>query len=35
MEKLRDYLIGSKFTIYTNNNPVVYVKENMLGVAQI
>ena len=44
MEKLRDYLLGSKFTIYllgsrftiyTNNNPLAYVKESKLGVAQI
>ena len=34
-EKLRDYLLGSKFTIYTNNNPLAYVKESKLGVAQI
>ena len=27
-EKLRDYLLGSKFTVYTNNNPLAYVKEN-------
>ena len=24
-EKLRDYLLGSKFTIYTDNNPLAYV----------
>ena len=35
MEKLRDYLLGSKFTIYTDNNPLAYVKESKLGVAQI
>ena len=34
-EKLRDYLLGSKFTVYTNNNPLVYVKESKLGVGQI
>ena len=34
-EKLRDYLLGFKFTIYTNNNPLAYVKESKLGVAQI
>ena len=34
-EKLRDYLLQSKFTMYTNNNPLVYVKESKLGVAQI
>ena len=35
MEKLRDYLLGSKFTVYTDNNPLAYVKESKLGVAQI
>ena len=27
MEKLRDYLLGSKFTVYTDNNPLAYVKD--------
>ena len=31
MEKFRDYLLGSKFTIYTDNNPLAYVKESKLG----
>ena len=35
MEKLRDYLLGSKFTVYTDNNPLAYVKGSKLGVAQI
>ena len=35
MEKLRDYLLGSKFTIYADNNPLAYVKESKLGAAQI
>ena len=35
MEKLRDYLLGSKFTIYTDNNPLVYVKKNKFGAAKI
>ena len=35
MEKLWDYLLGSKFTIYTDNNPLAYVRESKLGVAQI
>ena len=35
MEKLRDYLLGSKFTVDTDNNPLAYVKESKLGVAQI
>ena len=34
-KKLRDYLLGSKFSIYTDNNPLAYVKESKLGVAQI
>ena len=34
-EKLRDYLLDSKFTVYTDNNPLAYVKESTLGVAQI
>ena len=35
MEKLRDYRLGSKVTIYTDNNPLAYVKESKLGVAEI
>ena len=31
-EKLKDYLIGSKFTVLTDNNPLTYV---CLGAAQI
>ena len=34
-EKPRDYLLGSKFTIYTDNNPLAYVKESKLGTTQI
>ena len=34
-DKYRDYLLGSKFTLYTNNNPLAYVKESKLGAAQI
>ena len=34
-EKFRDYLLGSKFTVYTDNNPLAYVKESKLGAAQI
>ena len=34
-EKLRDYLLGSKFTIYADNNPLAYMKESKLGAAQI
>ena len=35
MEKLRDYLLGSKFTIYTDSKPLAYVKESKLGAAQM
>ena len=34
-EKLRDYLLGSKFTVCIDNNPLAYVRESKLGVAQI
>ena len=34
-EKFKDYLLGSNFTVYTNNNPLVYVKTSKLGAAQI
>ena len=34
-EKLWDYLLGSKFMVYTENNPLVYVMESKLGAAQI
>ena len=34
-EKFRNYLLGSRFTVYTDNNPLAYVKESKLGVAQI
>ena len=34
-EKFRGYLLGSKFTVYTDNNPLTYVKESKLGAAQI
>ena len=34
-EKFRDYLLGSKFTVYTDNNPLVYVETSKLGAAQI
>ena len=35
MEKLWDYHLGSKFTVYTDNNPLAYVRESKLGAAQI
>ena len=34
-EKFKDYLLGSKFTVYTDNNPLVYVKTSKLVMAQI
>ena len=34
-EKFKDYLLGSKFTVYMENNPLVYVKTSKLGAAQI
>ena len=34
-DKFRDYLLGSQFPAYTDNNPLAYVKESKLGVAQI
>ena len=34
-EKFRDYLLGSKFTVYTDNNPLAYVQTSKLGASQI
>ena len=34
-EKFKDYLLGSKFTVYMDNNPLVYVRTSKLGAAQI
>ena len=34
-EKFRDYLIGSKFTVLTDNNPPTYVRTSRLGTSQI
>ena len=34
-EKCKDYLLGSKFTVFTDNNPLVYVKTSKLEAAQI
>ena len=34
-EKFRDYLLGLKFTVYTDNNPLVYVQTSRLGSSQI
>ena len=35
MEKLWDFLLESKFTVYMDNNPFAYVRERPLGVTQI
>ena len=35
MEKFRDYLLGSRFQVYTDNNPLAYVMESKLGASQI
>ena len=34
-EKFRDYLLGSQFQVYTDNNPLAYVMESKLGASQI
>ena len=34
-EKFRDYLLGSKFAVYTDNNPLAYVQTSKLGASQI
>ena len=34
-EKFRDYLLGSWFQVYTDNNPLTYVQESKLGASQI
>ena len=34
-KKFKDYLLGSKFTVFTDNNPLVYVETSKLGTAQI
>ena len=34
-EKFRDYLLGSWFQVYTDNNPLTYVMESKLGASQI
>ena len=34
-EELRDYLLGSQFQVYTDNNPLAYVMESKLGAPKI
>ena len=34
-EKFCDYLLGSKFHVYTDNSPLAYVRESKLGASQI
>ena len=34
-KKFKDYLIGSKFTVLTDNNPLMYVCTSRLGASQI
>ena len=34
-DKFKDYLLGSKFTVFTENNPLCYIKSSELGAAQI
>ena len=34
-EKFKDYLLGSKFTVYIDNNPIVHIQKSKLGAAQI
>ena len=34
-EKFKDYLLGSKFTVYTDNYPIVHIQKSKLGAAQI
>ena len=34
-ENFRDYLLGLKFTVYADNNPLAYVQTSKLGVSQI
>ena len=34
-DKFKDYLLGSKFTVFTDNNPLCYIKSSKLGAAKI
>ena len=35
VQEIKDYLIGSKFTMLTDNNPLTYVHASRLGTSQI
>ena len=35
MEKVHDYLLGSKFHVYTDNSHLAYVRESKLDASQI
>ena len=35
MEKLQNYLLGAKFTVYTDSNLLAYVIKSQLGLARI
>ena len=32
IEKCHNYLLGLKFHVYTDNNPLAYVRESKLGI---
>ena len=34
-DKFKDYLLGSKFTVFTDKNPLCYIWFSKLGAAQI
>jgi hypothetical protein len=34
-EKFRDYLIGSKFIVYADNNPLCYLQTAKLGATEM
>ena len=34
-DKFKDYLLGSKFTVFTDNNQLCYIQSSKLGAAQI
>ena len=34
-DKFKDYLLGSKLTVFTDNNPLCYIKSSKLGATQI